>query len=321
MLGGGQSLTNGSGSGFLADQIYIVFLGVSTGVTPATLDSFTAAADGSGVLLKWHSISEFQNAGYNVYRRATGTEEWSPVNTTLIAGRITNADEHTYRLFDWAPNGRYEYRLESLSIDGAREDYASLAGPVTVDNSVAMDSMSDEDIDAAGAASEAIASAGHVREIAAQFAALNDGAQSQKAVAREMAAGAPRAAAPVPPLSDLNTSVAARWFASASPAAKSYTAAKVLYVQPGVLAIPQAALPAGFDTRHVTIQREGRALPILAEQNNTLYVYAPGYSTTITPTKTRSSSAARPRPRRPAPSHSPADCSAASPRTRTAPRR
>ena len=39
-------------------------------VTPVTVDAFTARADGAGVLLDWHAASEFQNLGFNVYRRS-----------------------------------------------------------------------------------------------------------------------------------------------------------------------------------------------------------------------------------------------------------
>ena len=35
-------------------------------VTPVKLDTFIAKAEAGGVLLTWHSVSEYQNAGYFV---------------------------------------------------------------------------------------------------------------------------------------------------------------------------------------------------------------------------------------------------------------
>ncbi len=44
-----------------------------------------------------------------------------------------------------------------------------------------------------------------------------------------------------------------------------------------MLLIPQAMLPAGFDISHVSAQREGRPLSVLAKTSDALVVYAPGY--------------------------------------------
>ena len=101
-------------------------------VTPVTVDRFTARADGSGVLLDWHATSEFQNLGFNVFRRGLGQQDWSKVNTGLLPGRITNADAKTYHLYDWpAANGAYEYKLETVDIHGAKEIVVQQAGTVT----------------------------------------------------------------------------------------------------------------------------------------------------------------------------------------------
>ncbi len=50
------------------NRIFVRFNGA---VTPVKLDSFTAKQEGAGVLLEWKTISEFQNLGFNVVRRAT----------------------------------------------------------------------------------------------------------------------------------------------------------------------------------------------------------------------------------------------------------
>ena len=58
--------------------------------------------------LSWTCISEYQNAGFNIYRRAAMTAQWQRVNTALVAGRVTNADAKTYRFCDWVEPGLYE---------------------------------------------------------------------------------------------------------------------------------------------------------------------------------------------------------------------
>ncbi len=116
-----------------------VTITINAAVTPVTIESFTAQVQGAGVKLTWNCVSEFQNAGFNVYRRAAGDDttngnDWSLVNATLITGRVTNPDAKVYQLYDWAAPGVYEYKLESLSIQGDREVYHDLAGPVTIDD-------------------------------------------------------------------------------------------------------------------------------------------------------------------------------------------
>ena len=144
----------------------------ASNVTPVKLDAFTATSEGFGTLLSWHSVSEYQNAGYTLYRRAIGEDAWTSVNKTLIGSRLTNADEHTYHLYDSAPSGTYEYRLESISMTGVRESYALLAGPVTIDDSgLALETLSDEGVDAVSADIAVAAQTARANAVAIQFSA------------------------------------------------------------------------------------------------------------------------------------------------------
>ena len=280
---GATVATNPNGGSVTAAQIVVQFS--NPGVTPVKLDAFTATAEGFGTLLAWHSVSEFQNAGYSVYRRTIGDDAWTSVNKTLIGGRLTNADEHTYHLYDSVPSGTYEYRLESIAMNGVREDYAFLAGPVTIDDSgLALEALSDDGVDAVVADIQTAAQSNRVLEVGEQFAAVQN---EIVATARELdpnkpsdfATLTPRSVTPAQPVSTFDASVAARWFSpSQSSSSGNYTAAKVVYSAPGVLAIPQASLPSGFDINHVSITRGGVVTPALAIMNNTLYVFAPGYS-------------------------------------------
>ena len=62
----------------------VVVLRLSGAVTPVTIDAFSVRRDGAGMLLDWHAASEFQNLGFNVYRRSVGTDDvWNRVNAAL----------------------------------------------------------------------------------------------------------------------------------------------------------------------------------------------------------------------------------------------
>ncbi|HLX61951.1 MAG TPA: autotransporter-associated beta strand repeat-containing protein, partial [Planctomycetota bacterium] len=298
------------------NQIDIVFTGNS--VTPVTVDSFAARAEAAGVRLDWHCVSEFQNAGFNLYRRICcpafrrkdaaiigalppkggTTNEWTRVNPALIAGRITNPDAKTYQFYDWAEPGVYEYKLESVSIQGSHETYRDISGPVVLDGGATLLSPLNgplTDVRGSGALDAAISSIERARETAqgrslrAKFAAANSTGVSAVAIddprpikatvqARAIKPGA--GGPPAPQLcSTPAPQIAARWFsAKTTSAGSSYTAAKVTYSTPGVLLITQSMLPTGFDMNRVAIQREGRALTALAKTSAGLIVFGEGYS-------------------------------------------
>ncbi|HLX59895.1 MAG TPA: autotransporter-associated beta strand repeat-containing protein, partial [Planctomycetota bacterium] len=60
----------------------VVLHSTSGSVTPVKLEGFIASAQGAGTMLEWTAISEFQNLGFNLYRRAgsgelrVGSGEW-----------------------------------------------------------------------------------------------------------------------------------------------------------------------------------------------------------------------------------------------------
>src|SRR5579862_2763154 len=326
---GGTDLVGPPSPVNLADSV--VIRATSGAVTPVTIGAFAAENDGVGVLLSWDATSEYRNAGFNVYRQfvapplggsatalgiparlKAGLHTWTRVNPTLIAGRITNPDAMTYRLYDWPAPGVYEYKLESVSVQGAKQSYAELAGPVCVDAPARVASQSEalgsvaaldssRKASATGALFEAVTSrdrkgAGTVTESSHDPIGLAFDAQGrllraasvtaptmrEPGDARSLAvaarssdaargAGTGYAAAPV------SSAAALRAFTSARPGT-SYTAAKITYDAAGVLRVPQAALPAGFDIRRLAIQREGRAMTALALTPDSLILYAPGYT-------------------------------------------
>ncbi len=305
------------------DTVVIQFLDNSA-VTPVTLDGFAARAEGAGVALSWTAVSEFKNAGFNVYRRAIESNEWVRVNPTLITGRITNPDAKHYAFCDWAEPGIYDYKLESVGIDGTTDRGTLPAGPVAADAGFAFAdaTVSVESVDAAASSIALAQNAERTAALAEKFAASpadfgsrlddmerkfaqmttvqpapiaaaeSDASRSQlpqvwytnsqpssgKAAMRELIADTPNSAPPVSNVPSISSAVAARWFSS-TPAATplGFAAAKIVYSAPGVLSIPQTSLPAGFDIRHCTLQREGLTLIPLALTADALIVYAPGY--------------------------------------------
>ncbi len=311
----GGTLFN-SGVATPADTVLLVASGIA--VTPVTLDAFDAKVEGAAVRLAWHAASEFQNAGFNVFRRAMQEPEdrsqesgdwglesgdrgretgdrgqesgdrgqesgvrgqesgWTRVNLALIAGRLTNPDARTYSLTDWAEPGVYEYKLESISLQGATETYRDFAGPVRVD-SIAADSsgVDSTTLDSAIASIEQTAAIQNGMELSAKFAAL-DGDALPPATVRAVSKPADIVAAPsaVPAIT---APASARWFSSVPTASSNFTAAKVVYSQAGVMLIPQSMLPPGFDIGHASIQREGCSVPVLAQTPAGLLVYAQGY--------------------------------------------
>ncbi|HLX63332.1 MAG TPA: C25 family cysteine peptidase [Planctomycetota bacterium] len=313
-----------------------VALKLNAAVTPATLDGFAARAAGAGVLLSWTALSEYQNAGFNVYRRVCSpafrgkdadealppkggtTNGWTRVNAALIAGRITIADPKTYTLYDWPVPGTYEYKLESISLHGEKETQCN-AETVIVDaaqvaqcdgegfNAAAQYALATAQI-RRGAELCAASGAAHVSkrplDNAAETEAVGDkpsGLRTQFDVAQlylptplmnahgeifstasvrnltadAMSAGT-RSFAERNAATQIAT-LAPRWFSASPSGGGSFTGVKVVYDAPGVLLIPRASLPAGFDANHVAIQREGAAINALALTSNGIVIYAPGY--------------------------------------------
>jgi len=274
------------------NQVDLLFTGNS--VTPVTVDSFSAHTEGAGVRLAWHCASEFQNAGFNVYRCTADENDWTRINPVLIAGRLSNPDAKMYQFYHWTEPGAYRYKLESVSVAGERESYADFAGPVTVDTqSLTAGTVTADSLEALQFSLDAAESVNRSRNLSAMFSQL----------AANPAADWPRFVPAVVTVMDghsaTRTTIASvethsaanlhanetfagvRWFSNGN-VSSSYTAAKVVYSVPGVLAIPQSSLPPGFDIHHVAIQREGRTLSALAVTPDALLVYGAGYQNEYT---------------------------------------
>lgn len=95
---------------------------------PVTLSSFRAERADAGVVLKWTTESELDNAGFNILRSETKNGRFKTVNSKLIQGAGTTSERHTYTWKDTTakPNVVYYYRIEDISHAGVRKQLATV---------------------------------------------------------------------------------------------------------------------------------------------------------------------------------------------------
>lgn len=95
---------------------------------PVTLSHFRAELSDAGVVLKWTTESEVDNAGFYIYRSTTKSGEFKVVNPTMIQGAGTSSERHTYTWTDTTakPNVAYYYQIEDISHAGVRKQLATV---------------------------------------------------------------------------------------------------------------------------------------------------------------------------------------------------
>ena len=95
---------------------------------PVALSSFRAVLKDIGVVLRWTTESEIDNAGFYIYRSKTKNGEFTVVTPTMIQGAGTTGQRNDYTWTDTTvkPNTEYYYRLEDVSFAGEREQSTSI---------------------------------------------------------------------------------------------------------------------------------------------------------------------------------------------------
>ena len=95
---------------------------------PVTLSRFRAELTDAGVVLKWITESELDNAGFYILRSETKDGEFKVVNPQLIQGAGTTSERHTYTWTDTTatPNVVYYYQIEDISNAGVRKQLATV---------------------------------------------------------------------------------------------------------------------------------------------------------------------------------------------------
>ena len=95
---------------------------------PVNLSHFRAEHTHAGVILKWTTESEVDNAGFYIYRSTTMDGDFKVVNTTMIQGAGTTGERIEYTWTDTSakPNTVYYYRIEDVSHAGVRKKLATV---------------------------------------------------------------------------------------------------------------------------------------------------------------------------------------------------
>lgn len=96
---------------------------------PVELGFFSAQGAGNRVSIKWQTITETDNLGFNLYRvrgsKINQLISYIPVklNSSIIPGQGTSSSPHTYTYTDQVKNGgNYFYMLECISTSGIVTD-------------------------------------------------------------------------------------------------------------------------------------------------------------------------------------------------------
>jgi len=95
---------------------------------PVTLSHFGAELTEAGVLLKWVTHSEVNNAGFYLYRSENRDGVFKVVTPTLIQGAGTTSQRNEYTWTDTTAktNTVYFYQIEDISHAGVRKQLATV---------------------------------------------------------------------------------------------------------------------------------------------------------------------------------------------------
>jgi surface protein len=99
---------------------------------PVELAGFDATSDHEAVHLTWNTVSETDNAGFEVQRRPDGAEAWTDVGFVEGAGTTDQPRQYRYTVEkDLAP-GTHHFRLRQVDTDGS----AHLSRAITVERTM-----------------------------------------------------------------------------------------------------------------------------------------------------------------------------------------
>ncbi len=132
---GGGSATGLAYGGEVEDYAF------TPGPLAVDLAGFTATAAAEGVTLAWETVSETDNAGFNVYRADSEDGPWTKLNEALIASAAPGSSEgHSYAWTDGtaAQGATYWYTLEDVALDGTATQHEPITVTVAQPNAVGL---------------------------------------------------------------------------------------------------------------------------------------------------------------------------------------
>lgn len=124
----------------LTDPIQLLVLGRSSvvqrsdtityGALPVELTNFSASVYDRTVELTWQTSEEINNAGFDVERSVSGSQDWNKVG--FLQGHGTTNNSYIYSFADRnLASGTYSYRLKQIDYNGEFE-YHNLTSEVVI---------------------------------------------------------------------------------------------------------------------------------------------------------------------------------------------
>ncbi len=92
---------------------------------PVALKSFTAEASDRNVLLKWITLTEMNNFGFNIERRSEYDSNWVKIGFTPGNGTVFTEKDYSYNDYN-LNTAEYTYRLKQLDFNGNSQYYYPL---------------------------------------------------------------------------------------------------------------------------------------------------------------------------------------------------
>jgi uncharacterized protein (TIGR03790 family) len=96
---------------------------------PIELSTLTVQMRGNSAELRWSTVSETNNYGFEIQRKASGDADYKSIPGAFVPGHGTTLDPHSYSYVDaTVPSGLVSYRLKQIDLDGT----FAYHGPVDV---------------------------------------------------------------------------------------------------------------------------------------------------------------------------------------------
>ena len=106
---------------------------------PVEFGAFTASLDGADVILQWTTLSETNNARFDIQQRS-GDAAFAKVGETLGQGTTTEATTYSFRVGDLTA-GTYQFRLRQVDVDGGESFSESLTVTVGLQEAFALETI------------------------------------------------------------------------------------------------------------------------------------------------------------------------------------
>jgi len=105
---------------------------------------YSAVESADGVNVAWETVSETNNAGFNVYRAAAAAGPWAKLNAALIAAKTPGSSQgNAYSYVDKTglAGTTYYYALEDVATDGTATRHDAISIALTGPNAVSLRTM------------------------------------------------------------------------------------------------------------------------------------------------------------------------------------